>query len=111
MTVTVKPLINSKQMESAQTTQYTATNCTAIIDNFTATNTSASNAQITVHIVTSGGTASASNTIYDTKTLTPKEVYTFPALVGKVLASGGFISTTGTATAITINAGGREITT
>ena len=57
MAVTAKPLIGSKEMEAAQTTQYTATNCTAIIDKFTATNTSASNAVISVNLVSSGGSA------------------------------------------------------
>jgi hypothetical protein len=36
MTVTVKTLIHAKTAESSQTTQYTATNVTTIIDKFTA---------------------------------------------------------------------------
>ena len=110
MTVTAKPLIGSKQMEAAQTTQYTAVNCTAIIDKFTATNTSASNAVISVNLVSSGGSAGASNLVVDTRAIAPNETYTFPELVGQVLANGGFISTTGTATALTIRSSGREIT-
>ena len=110
MAVTAKPLIGSKQMESAQTTQYTATNCTAIIDKFTATNTSASNAVISVNLVSSGGSAGPTNLIVDSRAIAPDETYTFPELVGQVLANGGFISTTGTATALTIRASGREIT-
>ena len=110
MTVTTKPLINSKEMEAAQTTQYTAVNCTAIIDKFTATNTSASNAVISVNLVSTGGTAGATNLIVDNRAIAPDETYTFPELVGQVLASAGFISTTGTATSLTIRASGREIT-
>jgi hypothetical protein len=110
MAVTVKPLIGSKQMEAAQTTQYTAANCTAIIDKFTATNTSASNAVISVNLVSSGGSAGATNLIVDNRAIAPDETYTFPELVGQVLANGGFISTTGTASALTIRASGREIT-
>jgi hypothetical protein len=110
MTVVAKPLIAAKQMEAAQTTQYTAVNCTAIIDKFTATNTSASNALISVNLVTIGQTAVTSNLIVDSRAIAPDETYTFPELVGQVLASGGFISTTGTATALTIRASGREIT-
>ncbi len=110
MAVTVKPLIGSKQMEAAQTTQYTATNCTAIIDKFTATNTSASNAVISVNLVTSGGSAGSTNLIVDNRAIAPDETYTFPELVGQVLANGGLISTTGTASALTIRASGREIT-
>lgn len=110
MTVTAKPLINSKQMEAAQTTQYTALNCTAVVDKFTATNTSAANALISVNIVTSGSSPAADNLIVDNRAIAPDETYTFPELVGQVLASGGFISTSGTASALTIRASGREIT-
>ena len=110
MTVSIKVLIPAKQAESSQTTQYTATNCTAIIDKFTATNTSASNALISVNLASSGGSAGATNLIVDNRAIAPDETYTFPELVGQVLASGGFISTTGTATALTIRASGREIT-
>jgi hypothetical protein len=110
MTVTAKPLIGSKQMEASQTTQYTANLCTTIVDKFTATNTSASNAVISVNLVSSGGTVGASNLIVDSRAIAPDETYTFPELVGQVLASGGFISTTGTASALTIRASGREIT-
>jgi hypothetical protein len=110
MTVIAKPLIASKQMEAAQTTQYTATNCTAIIDKFTATNTTASNAVISVNLVSSGGAAGDTNLIVDTRAIAPDETYTFPELVGQVLAYGGFISTNGTATALTIRSSGREIT-
>jgi hypothetical protein len=110
MTVTAKPLIGSKQMEAAQTTQYTAVNCTAIIDKFTATNTSASNAVVSVNLVSSGGSPGTTNLIVDSRGIAPDETYTFPELVGQVLASGGFISTTGTASALTIRSSGREIT-
>jgi len=110
MAVTAKPLIPSKEMEAAQTTQYTAVNCTTIVDKFTATNTSALNAVISVNLVTSGGTAGASNLIVDARAIAPNETYTFPEIVGQVLAPNGFISTTGTATALTIRSSGREIT-
>jgi hypothetical protein len=42
MTVTVKVLIPAKIAEATQTTQYTASNVTTIIDKITATNYSAS---------------------------------------------------------------------
>jgi P pilus assembly chaperone PapD len=111
MTVTVKALIPAKQAENTQTTQYTAVNCKAIIDKFTATNTTAANVTISVNLVTSGGSAGTTNLIVDTRAIAPDETYTFPELVGQVLDSGGFISTiAGTATALTIRASGREIT-
>jgi len=110
MTVTVKVLIPAKTAESAQTTQYTASNVTTIIDKFTATNFSASPATLSVNLVTSGDTSGNQNLITKTKTLAAAEVYTFPEIVGQVLVTGGFISTiAGTATAINIRASGREV--
>jgi len=111
MTVTVKVLVPAKTAESAQTTQYTANGVTAIIDKFTATNYSAAAATISVNLVTSADTAGNQNLITKTKTLQAGEVYTFPELVGQVLAAGGFISTiAGTASAINIRVSGREVT-
>jgi hypothetical protein len=111
MTVTVKVLIPAKQAENAQTTQYTATNCKTIIDKFTVTNTTAGNVAISVNLVTSGGSAGASNLILDTRSIAPDECYTCPELVGQALEPNGFISTiAGAATSLTIRANGREIT-
>lgn len=111
MTVTVKVLIPAKTAENAQTTQYTSTGVTTIVDKFTATNYSASPATISVNLVTFADTAGNQNLIVKTKTLAASETYTFPELVGQVLAPGGFISTiAGTASAINIRASGREVT-
>ena len=111
MTVTVKVLIPAKIAESAQTTQYTAAGVTAIIDKFTATNYDTAARTLSVNLVTSGDTAGNQNLIVKTKTLQASETYTFPELVGHVLAPSGFISTiAGTATAINIRASGREVT-
>lgn len=110
MTVTVKVLIPAKTAENTQTTQYTASNVTTIIDKFTATNYSTSAATISVNLVTAAGSAGNDNLITKTKTLQPAEVYTFPEIVGQVLAASGFISTiAGTASAINIRASGREV--
>ena len=103
-------LIPAKIAENAQTTQYTSTNVSTIIDKFTATNYSATAATLSVNLVTSAGAAGNDNLVVKTKTLQPSETYTFPELIGHVLASGGFISTlAGTATAINIRASGRTI--
>lgn len=111
MTVTVKVLIPAKIAENAQTTQYTSTNVTTIIDKFTATNYSGTAATISVNLVTGADTAGNQNLIVKTKTLQAAETYTFPELVGHVLATSGFISTiAGTASAINIRASGREVT-
>ncbi len=111
MTVTVKVLVPAKTVENTQTTQYTATGVTAIIDKFTATNYSATAATISVNLVTVAGSAGNNNLIIKTKTLQPAEVYTFPELVGQVLGIGDFISTiAGTASAINMRVSGREVT-
>jgi hypothetical protein len=111
MTVTVKVLVPAKTVENSQTTQYTATGVTAIIDKFTATNYSVAAATISVNLVTLAGSAGNQNLITKTKTLQPAEVYTFPELVGQVLGVGDFISTiAGTASAINMRVSGREVT-
>ena len=111
MTVTIRNIIPAKQAEATQTAQYTAANCKAIIDKFTATNTSASNVALSVNLVTSGGTPSAANLIVNSRTIVPGECYTFPELVGQSIEASGFISTiASSAASLTIRASGREIT-
>ena len=110
MAVQVKVLIPSKIAESSQTTQYTANNVTTIIDKFTATNYDTSARTISVNLVSIEGIPGNNNLIVKTKTLLPSETYTFPEIVGQVLAPGGYISTIASAaTAINIRSSGREI--
>jgi len=110
MAVSVKVLIPAKIAENTQTTQYTATNVSTIIDKFTATNYSASAATISINLVTQFDSAGNQNLIIKAKTLLPSETYTFPELVGHVLQPGGFISTIASASsAINIRSSGREI--
>ena len=111
MTVTVKVLVPAKTAENTQTTQYTANGVTAIIDKFTATNYSATTTTISVNLVTAADTAGNQNLIVKTKSIQPAETYTFPELVGHVLAPSGFISTiAGASSAINIRVSGREVT-
>lgn len=111
MSVLVKTLIQSKEAENVQTTQYTAANCRTIIDKFTATNTSAGNETISVNLVASSGAPGLDNLVVDARAIAPGETYTFPELVGQVLEPGSFISTLASAaTSLTIRASGREIT-
>jgi hypothetical protein len=111
MTVTVRSIIPAKQAENAQTTQYTATSATTIIDKMTATNTTTANVLLSVNLVALGGSASASNLIIDERAIAPGETYVCTEIAGQVLESGGFISTLAdTASALTISASGREIT-
>jgi hypothetical protein len=109
MTVTAKCLLEPKQAENAQTSQYTvATGTRTIIDKFTARSVAGST--LSINIVASGGAAGATNLIA-TKTLAAGEHYTFPELVGHVLNAGDFISTICTvATDTVIRISGREST-
>lgn len=111
MAVTVKTLITAKEAENTQTAQYTAVNCRAIIDKFTATNHSAANATLSVNLIPDLGSAGNDNLIVKQRSIAPGETYTLPELVGQVLDNGAFISTLASAAnAITIRASGREIT-
>ena len=110
MSVTAKTLIGSKQAEATTTMQYTVNGGRTIIDKFTATNTSATTAALTIYLVPAAGTAGDANTIVKTKDLAAKETYTFPEIVGHILETGTFISTLASAaTSITIRASGREV--
>lgn len=110
MTVSIKVLIPAKQVENVQAAQYTALNCTTIVDKFTVTNTSASNVLFSVNLVTALGVAGTDNLIINQRPIAPKEVYTCVELVGQTLGPGDFISTiAGTAAALTMRASGREI--
>ena len=110
MAVSVRVLIPAKIAENSQTTQYTATNVSTIIDKFTATNYDTAARTLSVNLVTQFDNAGNQNLIVKTKTLLPSETYTFPEIVGHVLAAGGSISTIASAaTAINIRASGREI--
>lgn len=110
MAVYVKVLIPAKVAENSQTTQYTSQNVTTIIDKFTATNFGASTATLSVNIVTGGDTPGNANLITKTRTLQPNEAYTFPELVGQVIAASGYISTLASAAnTINIRSSGREV--
>lgn len=111
MSVTATVLVESKDAENTQTTQYTSSNVRTIIDKFTATNYSASAASLSVNLVAVLSSASNSNLTVKTKTLQAGETYTFPEVVGHILASGDFISTIASASsAINLRVSGRIVT-
>lgn len=110
MPTTVKNLIPPKQAESTNSSQYTALNVKAIVDKFTATNTSTVNVTFSINVVNSGGSASASNLVLDARTIAPNETYLCPEVIGQVLQANSFISTIASiSSSITIRASGREI--
>lgn len=111
MTVTTKTLVPSKQAENAQTTQYTAVNCKAVIDKATISNTTAGNVTFAANLVTAAGAAGLANRVVN-RQIAAGETYALPELVGQVLEAGDFLSTlAGAATSLTLRVSGREITT
>lgn len=112
MTVTVKSLIEPKFAKATQTTNYTATNCKAIIDKFTITNTSPANHFIYIHLVgPADPVVGNANKIISARTIAPGETYTCPELIGHALEPNGYISTLADVDdVLTIAASGREIT-
>lgn len=110
MTVTATVLFEGKDAENAQTTQYTSTNASTIIDKFTVTNTTAGALTISVNLVPLAGSAADANLIVDAKSVAGGADVDLTSVVGHTLKSGGFISTLASATGLTIRASGRVIT-
>jgi hypothetical protein len=112
MTVIAKPLFESVFAAAADTTQYTAPGgVRTIIDKFTACNNDVAARTITINIVASGGAVGAANQVVKTKSLAAGETYTFPEIVGHVLAPGDFISTNASvAGVVAVRSSGREVT-
>lgn len=111
MAVNIKNIIPRKTAALGSETQYTANNCTTVVDKFTVSNVTANTEGIAIYLVASGGSPGVANLVLPVKYLQAYEVYTCPEIVGQVLLTGGFISTTTTAGAtFTLSASGREIT-
>lgn len=113
MTTTPAVLIKPKMAETTETVQYTSDNCTTAIDKFTAVNTGAANATITVHLVSNGGSAAGPVNAFS-KVLTPTGTagseWPFPSLPGHIMESGDTISTIASAATVSIRASGRKFT-
>lgn len=111
MAVTLKQFTPAQYLTGSAATYYTATNCTARIDNCTLTNTDAGAITVTVYIIASGGTASADETIIAAKSIAAGDCYTCPELVGKTIPSGSFVQAlASTASKIVIHMSGIEVT-
>jgi hypothetical protein len=108
VTTIPKVLIQPKLAEAAETPQYTSDGVKTTIDKFTAVNTGAANATLTVHLVPAGGATGLANAF--SKTLTPGASWPFPDLVGHVLEAGDSISTIASVAGISIRSSGRQFT-
>lgn len=110
MTTTPKVLIDSKLAEDVLTMQYGAVNCKASVDKFTATNVTASNVVLTVHLVPPGGTADATNQL-PPQNIAPGKSWMGADAVGHIIDTGGAVWTLASdADAIAVRASGREFT-
>lgn len=111
MAINVKRLVSGSQLTTSAATYYTATNVRAQIQAMTLTNTSGGAVTATVHLVPSGGSASASNCILSAKSLAAGESYKVIEAIGQTLESGGTIQAlASSATSITLVASGIEQT-
>jgi hypothetical protein len=109
MTTTPAVLIKPKLAEASEAQQYLSDGCRTSIDKFTAVNTGASNATLTIHLVSAGGAVAGPANAFS-KTLVPGASWPFPDVVGHVLESGDMISTLASAATISIRASGRKFT-
>jgi predicted phage tail protein len=112
MTITLKTLAGPVQISGATTTQYTTPLGTkTIIDKATVTNTDVASRAFSVHLVPSGGTASNSNLLINTRAVAVGETYMCPELIGQILTNGDFLQTFASAgAALTLRISGREVT-
>ena len=108
MTVTLTVLTETGYAATAETTVYTATAKRTIIDK--CTGYSAVGGTLTLKLIPSAGTAGAANIVVS-KTFAAGETYTFPEVVGHILAPGDFISElAGAASTVVRRISGREVT-
>ena len=110
MAINGKRLVAGSQIAAAATTYYTAPTATrAQIQSMTLTNTTAGAVTATVHLVPSGGTATASNTILSAKSIAAGESYRCIEAIGQWLeASGTIQALASAATSISLVASGIE---
>lgn len=111
MAITGRRMVAGTQLGTSAATAYTATNVKAQIQAFTLTNTTGGAVTATVHLVPSGGTASASNMILSAKSIAAGETYKCIEAIGQWLEAGGTIQALASAaTSISLVASGIEVT-
>lgn len=111
MTVSLKRIISGSQLTNAATTYYTVgANTKCEVRKLTFCNATAGAVTVTVHLVTSGGSAADSNKITHQRSLAAGETWLCPEAVGQVLEAGGTIQALASAGAsVTIVGSGLEV--
>lgn len=111
MAITPKRLVNGSQLTNAVATYYTATNVSTRIDACALTNTTAGAVTATLHLVASGGSASASNRVLDAYSIAAGQTYVPPGVIGQWIEEGGTLQALASAnTSISIVCSGVEFT-
>lgn len=109
MAVSLKRFVGGSQLTTSAAIYYTADNIKARIDNIALTNTTAGAVTATVHLVPSGGSASASNCVLSARSIAAGETYIVPGAIGQTLDAGGTLQALASAgTAISLVASGIE---
>ena len=111
MARTAKVLNAGAQLTTSAATYYTApASTTTVIQSVVLTNTTAGAVTATVHLVASGGSATASNMVLSARSLSAGETYLVPGTAGMILATGGTLQALASAnTSISLQAAGTEI--
>lgn len=105
MAVSQKNIVPGVLLTGALVTLHTAPPGTLErIINATVTNDTAGVIAVTVHVITSGGVASAANKRISARNVAPGETYTCPELIGRVLQPGDFIQALGNGLSMDVSA-------
>lgn len=108
MSVTTTALFQTAAVPAAETTIYTSSGLSTLLDKLTSYATAAGD--VTLKLVPSAGTAGSTH-ILAKKTFALGESYTWPELVGHTLAPGDFISAVASSSpAVNLRISGRRIT-
>lgn len=108
-----KRLVSGSQLTASLATYYTTpANTRTIITKLTLTNTTGTPRTVDIHLIPSGGSATASNQVVDAYLVPANDQKVVYEAVGHVLEAGGFLQAVAdAATAVTIIASGVEVVT
>lgn len=109
MSEQIKILIPAKLAEPEPRIQYGVVGQHAVIDKFTATNTTAEQITFSVHIVAKGQEIAPMNAVISNCDLAPGETCTCPEILGHLVGDGESIATSASAEGVSIRCSGRLI--
>lgn len=102
-------LIEGQQLTASVATYYTTGESRVLIQKITVCNTTGTSRSFDLHLVPSGGTATALNQVIDARVVGPGETYLCPEAVGHWLETGDTIQAVASAaTALSIVGSGLE---